>query len=135
MARGDIYLLDARVPHAGGNFGVGAARIHLIIDADADIPLETLFRSPEEVLTGGDPVFVERASLSDGDLDKLKRGLAAIMTPANYPMCVAITKALPFTHDFNTGAVYDLVVDAAARSGNGECLALAQADRTFYFGY
>jgi len=134
MAPGDVFFLNARAPHAGGNLGTGASRVHLIIDADADVPLEDVFRLPEAVLTGGEPEFIQRNNLNQAEMDKLIDGLAAVMTAANYPMCAGLANTLPFTHEFDTGAVYDVLIDAAVRSGNADLVETAQADRSYFLG-
>jgi hypothetical protein len=78
--------------------------------------------------------FIERPALARVDLEKLIDGLAGVIAPANYGMIAGLANTLPFTHNFDTAEVYDVLVAAAIRSGNSVVVDLARADRKYFLG-
>ncbi|SPF38596.1 hypothetical protein SBA4_2170012 [Candidatus Sulfopaludibacter sp. SbA4] len=134
MEVGGIYYLDGREAHAGGNLGA-ESRLHLVLDFCPDQPVASLFQRPERNLAVGEMDFVARPALSDVDLDNLIDGLAGVISPRNYGTVVGLINLLPFTNDFDTAAVYEVVLDVAVRSGKSDVIELARADRRDFLGF
>ncbi|MCW5981291.1 MAG: aspartyl/asparaginyl beta-hydroxylase domain-containing protein [Bryobacteraceae bacterium] len=133
MKVGGIYFVDGRAAHAGGNLAADRSRVHLVLDFDPEIQVADLFMYPED-FTGGALDVIERPGLSAADLKNIIEALAAVMTPVNYGMIAGLANMLPFTHDFDTAKVYDVLVAAATRCGNSELIARSRADREYFLG-
>jgi hypothetical protein len=59
MRLGELWFLEGHATHSGGSFG-DQKRLHLVMDFDADVPIENLFRSPSDYNPGLLPLLIRR---------------------------------------------------------------------------
>ena len=134
MSVGNIYFLDGRVAHAGGNLASGEPRIHLVLDFDRDIRVPDLFVEPGRDLIWGEMDWISRPVLRDEDIVRIIDGLATIVSQETYPAVMLTANMLPFVYEFDTSAVYDVIVVAAMRAGKSDLAARARCDRRNFLG-
>ncbi len=135
MSSGYIYFLDGRMAHSGGNLSAVEPRIHLVLDFDPDVPIEAIFRNPDDNLTGGEIEWITRPKLDISDFEMLLDGMSKIISNETYPSIFLAANMLPFAYDFDAGKVYDVLVEAARRAQKPLLLERAIADRAFFVGH
>jgi hypothetical protein len=89
---------------------------------------------PERDLTSGRMDWVARPMLNDADIGKIIDGFAAIASRDTYPATMLAANMLPFVYQFDTSAVYDVIVEAAIRSGKPDLAVRARCDRKHFLG-
>lgn len=134
MCVGSIYFLDGREAHAGGNLSSGESRIHLVLDFDPDVDISDLFIDPKRDLRPGSINQIARPILHDGDAEKFIDGFAVIISQETYPVMMLAANMLPFLYEFDTSAVYDIIVEAAMRAGKSDIENRARCDRKRFLG-
>lgn len=115
MRAGEIWFLDASLPHSAGCFSP-MPRLHLVADFEGARPPEQIVRNLEEPLRRS-AIFDDRREWSDETLECIL-GFSEIINEANYRDIVAILAKIHFFYKVDCQAMYGWLKEICRRRGD-----------------
>jgi L-proline cis-4-hydroxylase len=111
MRVGEIWFVDASLPHSGGCFSE-ETRLHLIIDLKPGTLLPDVFRDRASYKPSGSQTLIERSPFTAEHLAAI-HGLTAIASDMNLPLILDLLGTIHFEKRVSCAAVYDWLIDIA----------------------
>lgn len=133
MREGEIWFLDGRLTHSGGAF-TDQKRLHLVLDFDPDVPIQSLFKNPAKYQPGLMPLLIRRPSIANEKLEEILTSLGAILTELTYDTVFELAAKLHFSHDLDCEWTYNGMIEIASRSGNRRLLEKANSAQQYFLG-
>lgn len=129
MALGEIWFLDASLPHSAGCFSP-TPRLHLVVDIEGTRLPEELVRGVEQPLARNPMVDVRRDWTDEAHKSIL--GFSEIISEANYREVVAILAKLHFFYKVDCQAMYSWLKEICRGCGDPALIEKTEALERFY---
>lgn len=132
MRRGEIWMLNAAVPHSACSMS-GICRIALVLDFAARTSIEDVLRHNYPYLESVHPLLIERPELTEHDLDAILE-LGKGVTAATFRPLASFLAGIHFSKNVGCVDVYDWLDRIAARSDCAQVKEEAEFMRRHFLG-
>ncbi|MGB7337427.1 MAG: aspartyl/asparaginyl beta-hydroxylase domain-containing protein [Phototrophicaceae bacterium] len=131
MRKGEIWYLDASVPHSACSFS-GIERMTINLDFFSGVPFEKLFKN-DSYVADGQPKMVERPAMTDEYLESLM-DLSTLIHPYNFDEIVGILSKVHYLRVANPADTYDWLIEICKRANQGELHQKAIEMKKYFLG-
>lgn len=128
MRSGEIWFLDASIPHSAGCFS-STPRVHLMVDFEGTCHPDAVVRNVEQPLAR-DEMVDTREEWTNEALERVL-GLSEIVSEANYREIVSILAKLHFFYKVDCQAMYAWLKELCRRRGDPALIAKTDALERF----
>ncbi|ASP91671.1 aspartyl/asparaginyl beta-hydroxylase domain-containing protein [Sinorhizobium meliloti] len=132
MGLGEIWFLDARLPHSAACFSK-MPRLHMMIDFEANEFPEAFLWNVEKQATIRD-VVDSRKELTDEVLESIL-GFSTIIGESNYREIVSILAKLHFFYKVDCRSMYDWLKEICKRRGDPALIEKTDSLERFFLGH
>lgn len=129
MRPGEIWFLDASLPHSAGCFSP-SPRLHLVVDIEGARPLEKVVRNV--IQPSARNAMVDARKEWTDEADKCILGFSEIICEANYREIVTILAKLHFFYKVDCRAMYGWLNEICRRCGDPALIERAHSLERFY---
>ncbi|MEM9952250.1 MAG: aspartyl/asparaginyl beta-hydroxylase domain-containing protein [Chloroflexota bacterium] len=131
MQKGEIWYLDASVPHSACSFS-GIERMTINLDFFSGVPFEKLFKN-DAYIEYKEPAMVDRPPLTDDYVESLLT-MGDIIHDYNFQDVAAILSKVHYIRDCDPALTYDWLIQICERSNQPDLVTRAIDMKKYFLG-